>query len=103
MLREGPMVDAHRVTLSDEDDFAGWRGAARGLAEARVPPAAIRWEVSGGEADLFAAAPDTLPPPDGAARGDAAHGQAARPAGEQAAEQVIVAGVVAEGEGRVAG
>ncbi|MEA1072098.1 UdgX family uracil-DNA binding protein [Sphingomonas sp. LY160] len=65
MLREGPMVDAHRVTLSDEDDFAGWRDAARGLAEAGVPPSAIRWEVSGGEADLFAALPDTLPPPDG--------------------------------------
>src|SRR3954464_3355485 len=44
-----------------------------------------------------------LAPPAGPARGDAARGQAARPAGEQAAEQVFVAGVVAEGEGRVAG
>src|SRR3954464_10319343 len=36
-----------------------------------------------------------LTPPAGPARGDAAHGQTARPAGEQASEQVIVAGVVA--------
>src|SRR3954462_13872907 len=34
-----------------------------------------------------------LAPPAGPARGDAAHGQAARPAGEQAAEQVLVASV----------
>src|SRR4051812_5794105 len=44
-----------------------------------------------------------LAPPAGPAGGDAAHGQAARPAGEQAAEQVLVAGVVAEGEARVPG
>ncbi len=37
------------------------------------------------------------------AGGDAEHGQAARPAGEQAAEQVVVSGIVAEGEDRVAG
>jgi len=29
MLREGPMIDAHRVTLASEDDFDGWRDAAR--------------------------------------------------------------------------
>jgi len=33
----------------------------------------------------------------------AEHGQAARPAGQQAAEQVVMAGVVAEGQDRVAG
>src|SRR3954464_13064338 len=44
-----------------------------------------------------------LTPPAGPAAGDAAHGEAARPAGEQAAEQVGVAGVVAERQGRVAG
>ncbi len=64
MLREGPMIDAHRVTLSAEDDFDGWRDAARGLAEAGVPPSAIAWQVDGGTADLFAG-PDTLPPPAG--------------------------------------
>ena len=53
MLAEGPMIDAHRVLLSAEDDFDGWRDAARGLAEAGIPPSAIVWEVTGGEADLF--------------------------------------------------
>ncbi|MFL6735364.1 MAG: UdgX family uracil-DNA binding protein [Sphingomicrobium sp.] len=48
------MIDAHRVTLAAEDDFDGWRDAARDLAEAGVPPEAIVWQVEGGEADLFA-------------------------------------------------
>ena len=64
MLREGPMIDAHRVTLSGSDDFDGWRDAARGLAEAGVPSVAIAWQVDGETADLFAG-PDTLPPPAG--------------------------------------
>ena len=29
MLREGPMVDAHRVTLSGPDDFDGWGSRER--------------------------------------------------------------------------
>jgi DNA polymerase len=53
MLREGPMIDAHRVTLASEDDFEGWRDAARDLAEAGVPPEAIVWRVDG-TGDLFA-------------------------------------------------
>ena len=53
MLREGPMIDAHRVTLSALDDFDGWRDAARDLAEAGVPASAVVWQVEGGEADLF--------------------------------------------------
>src|SRR6478736_5087425 len=53
MLREGPMIDAHRVVLAAEDDFDGWRDAARDLAEAGVPPEAIVWQVEGGEQDLF--------------------------------------------------
>src|SRR5690349_23089446 len=53
MLREGPMIDAHRVTLSAPDDFDGWRDAARDLAEAGVPASAVVWQVEGGEADLF--------------------------------------------------
>jgi DNA polymerase len=55
MLREGPMIDAHRVTLAAPDDFEGWREAARDLAEAGVPPQAVVWQVAGGEPDLFGA------------------------------------------------
>ena len=54
MLADGPMIDAHRVTLAAEDDFDGWRDAARGLAEAGIPPEAIVWQVASGEPDLFA-------------------------------------------------
>ena len=53
MLRDGPMIDAHRVTLSAEDDFDGWRESARDLAEAGVPPEAVVWSVEGSSADLF--------------------------------------------------
>ena len=53
MLREGPMIDAHRVTLASEDDFEGWRDAARDMAEAGVPPEAVVWRVEGGSGDLF--------------------------------------------------
>ena len=48
------------VTLAAEDDFEGWRDAARALAGARVPPSEIVWQT--GEADLFAQA-EPLPPP----------------------------------------
>jgi DNA polymerase len=51
MLRDGPMIDAHRVTLAAPDDFDGWREAARDLAEAGVPPQAVVWQVE--EPDLF--------------------------------------------------
>ena len=64
MLSDGPMIDAHRVTLSAPDDFDGWRDAARGLAEAGVPPSAIAWQVEGATGDLFGG-PDTSPPPAG--------------------------------------
>ena len=53
MLREGPMIDAHRVTLAAPDDFDGWRDAARDLAEAGVPPDAIVWQVEAARRDLF--------------------------------------------------
>src|SRR3569833_1330337 len=53
MLRDGPMIDAHRVTLAAPDDFEGWRDAARDLAEAGVPATAVVWQVEGGDADLF--------------------------------------------------
>jgi len=57
------MIDAHRVTLAAEDDFDGWRDAARDLAEAGVPPQAVVWRVDGSEGDLFAA---EAPQPTGA-------------------------------------
>ena len=47
------MIDAHRVTLTAEDDFEGWRDAARDLAEAGVPPEAIVWSVEGATDELF--------------------------------------------------
>jgi len=61
MLREGPMIDAHRVTLCAPDDFDGWRDAARDLAEAGVPASAVVWQVEGGDADLFGS--DVAQPP----------------------------------------
>ena len=63
MPADGPMIDEHRVTLATADDFDGWRDAARGLAEAQVPPSAIMWDVDGGERDLFGG--DATPAPAG--------------------------------------
>jgi uracil-DNA glycosylase len=40
------------VTLEHEEDFDGWREAARSLALGRVPPAEVTWSV-GGSQDLF--------------------------------------------------
>jgi DNA polymerase len=57
-------TQAYRVRLPSEDDFAGWRDAARGLAEAGVPPEAVSWQV-GSEADMFGSQPDAAPPADG--------------------------------------
>jgi DNA polymerase len=39
--------------LEHEEDFDGWRTAARALALARVPPEEVVWQVDGGFADLF--------------------------------------------------
>jgi DNA polymerase len=44
------------VRLADEEDFEGWRDAARGLALAHVPPDDISWQVGDGPQDLFAEA-----------------------------------------------
>jgi uracil-DNA glycosylase len=41
------------VTLIAEDDFEGWRAAARALALARVPPSEALWQVGDAPADLF--------------------------------------------------
>jgi probable DNA metabolism protein len=49
------------VTLSEPDDFDGWRDAARGLAADGVPPDDVVWQVGGAAGDLFAAT--ATPPP----------------------------------------
>lgn len=41
------------VPLDTEDDFEGWRDAARALAGARVPPSDVVWQVGEAPADLF--------------------------------------------------
>jgi len=50
-------VTMHVVELEREDDFDGWRAAARGLAAARVPADQIIWQVGSQPTDLFAGAP----------------------------------------------
>lgn len=62
-MSERPATRTFRVTLAAADDFDGWRDAARGLAEANVPPSAITWQVEGEAGDLFGSAP---PPAGGA-------------------------------------
>jgi DNA polymerase len=41
------------VTLAAEDDFEGWRDAARSLAQARVPASEVVWQVGDTPVDLF--------------------------------------------------
>ncbi len=41
------------VALAAEDDFEGWRDAARSLAAARVDPSDVVWQVGDQPADLF--------------------------------------------------
>jgi DNA polymerase len=53
-----------RVALAAEDDFEGWRDAARGLAESGVAPELVSWQVEG-QSDLFGSLPDSVPPPAG--------------------------------------
>lgn len=53
----------HVARLTSEDDYDGWRTAARAFAIAGVDPADIAWQVGDAPADLFAAAPDPLPAP----------------------------------------
>ncbi|MDQ3479278.1 MAG: TIGR03915 family putative DNA repair protein, partial [Pseudomonadota bacterium] len=50
----------NRVTLAGDDDFDGWRDAARNLAEAGIPPSAIVWQVAGVDGDLFGS--EAVPP-----------------------------------------
>jgi DNA polymerase len=53
------------VRLDAEDDFAGWREAARRLAAADVPADEVIWQVGGDENDLFAGPAADLPPSPG--------------------------------------
>jgi uracil-DNA glycosylase family protein len=53
-----PTSASRLITLQDENDFDGWRNAARALALAGIEPQSVVWQ--GGE-DLFAAAPAELP------------------------------------------
>jgi DNA polymerase len=41
------------VRLAGEDDFDGWRDAARALLVAGVKPSEVSWQVEGGAGDLF--------------------------------------------------
>ena len=50
----------HAIALAAEDDFEGWRIAARGLALAGVPADAVLWQVGDAAVDLFAE--PTAPP-----------------------------------------
>ncbi len=47
------------VRLSREDDFDGWRAAARTLAAERVPAGQVVWQVGDQPGDLFAGEPVT--------------------------------------------
>lgn len=48
---------AQTVFLDGEDDFAGWRQAARQLLAAGVPAEQVIWQQRGQPSDLFAVAP----------------------------------------------
>jgi hypothetical protein len=52
----------YEIELADETDFAGWRDAARALAQADIAPERVRWVVKGTSADdLFQPAGTLLP------------------------------------------
>jgi len=54
--------DRHAGLLEREDDFAGWRSAARRFLLAGVPPERIDWQVAdAGTSDLFAGEAQPLP------------------------------------------
>lgn len=50
------------IRLADEDDFDGWRDAARALALAHVPSSDIHWCVGEGTGGLFEESSAPLPP-----------------------------------------
>jgi uracil-DNA glycosylase len=64
MAMEGRM---RRVVLESEDDFDGWRDAARALILDGTPPDQVVWQVGDAPGELFAAQTATSPPATGAA------------------------------------
>src|SRR3954469_22005039 len=55
------------ATISDQDDFDGWRAAARSFASCAVPADQIVWRVGQDYGDLLSAAADALPAAGGTA------------------------------------
>ena len=55
-------VPARVVLLAGEDDYEGWRDAARRLVGARIAAEAVIWQVAGVTDDLFADPGEALPP-----------------------------------------
>jgi DNA polymerase len=55
----------YAISLQDEDDFEGWREAARALAEAGVPPEQVAWQVDEASGDLFGGSAAPPPPQPG--------------------------------------
>ena len=53
------------VRLAAQDDFEGWREAARALALVGAAPSEVLWEVAGAETDLFGAPAPAPPAPPG--------------------------------------
>jgi DNA polymerase len=51
----------HLITLTSEDDFEGWRTAARALIFADIPPQDVIWQVGSTPTDLFATADQPTP------------------------------------------
>jgi probable DNA metabolism protein len=60
--RAAPKDGARVVLLAREDDFDGWRDAARRLAGAGVPPDEVIWQTSDSADDLFGDPGVALPP-----------------------------------------
>jgi DNA polymerase len=64
LLPDGPQIDPLKITLSEPDDFDGWRDAARELVMAGVPPMGVVWQVRGEDGELFGSE-GAVPPPSG--------------------------------------
>ena len=42
----------YQISLTNEEDFEGWRSAARSLAMAQVPASEVHWRIGEGPGDL---------------------------------------------------
>ncbi|MDO6415071.1 UdgX family uracil-DNA binding protein [Sphingomonas sp. BIUV-7] len=54
------------ATLASEDDFDGWRAAARAYVLADIPPEQVIWQIGDQATDLFGGSPAAAPVPQGA-------------------------------------